>query len=98
MGYFQKHHEGVTWLGMLARVRLRRAQTMWCTHLSHVQEVVRASDLRVSERTPLNQLRLKLSGPIYNELTGEVDPVSTLRPFFCMYNCSKKHTFLHDLN
>ena len=37
-----------------------------------LQEVVRTSDVRVSERTPLNQLRLKPYGPIYNELTGEV--------------------------
>ena len=43
------------------------------TCLSRLQEVVRTSDVRVSERTPLNQLRLKPSGPIYNELTGEVE-------------------------
>ena len=39
---------------------------------SLVQEIVRTSDIRVSERVPLNSLRLKPFGPIYNELTGEV--------------------------
>ena len=36
------------------------------------REVVRTSDIRVSERTPLADLRLKPFDPIYNELTGEV--------------------------
>lgn len=35
-------------------------------------KVVRTTDVRVSERTPLTDLRLKSFGPIYNELTGEV--------------------------
>ena len=39
---------------------------------SLVQEIVRTSDIRVSERVPLNSLRLQPFGPIYNELTGEV--------------------------
>ena len=39
---------------------------------SIMQNVVRSSDIRVSERTPLNSLRLKPFGPIYNELAGEV--------------------------
>ena len=36
------------------------------------KEVVRTNDIRVSERTPLTELRLKPFSPIYNELTGEV--------------------------
>ena len=36
------------------------------------REVVRTNDIRVSERTPLAELRLKPFSPIYNELTGEV--------------------------
>ena len=36
------------------------------------REVVRTTDIRVSERTPLADLRLKSFEPIYNELTGEV--------------------------
>ena len=35
-------------------------------------KVIRTTDVRVSERTPLTDLRLKSFGPIYNELTGEV--------------------------
>ncbi len=34
--------------------------------------VVRTTDVRISERTLLNDLRLKPFGPIYNQLTGEV--------------------------
>ncbi len=34
--------------------------------------VVRTTDVQVSERTPLNELRIKPYGPIYNQLTGEV--------------------------
>ncbi len=34
--------------------------------------VVRTADVRVSERTLLNDFRLKPFGPIYNQLTGEV--------------------------
>lgn len=36
------------------------------------KKVVRTTDVRVSERTPLTDLRLESFGPIYNELTGEV--------------------------
>ena len=36
------------------------------------RDVVRTTDIRVSERTPLSDLRLKPFDPIYNELTGEV--------------------------
>ncbi|XP_064390453.1 uncharacterized protein LOC135338299 isoform X2 [Halichondria panicea] len=35
--------------------------------------VVRTTDVRVSERTLLNDLKLKPYGPIYNQLTGELD-------------------------
>ncbi len=34
--------------------------------------VVRTTDVRVSERTLLNDLKLQPIGPIYNQLTGEV--------------------------
>lgn len=33
---------------------------------------VRTTDVQVSERTPLNELRIQPYGPIYNQLTGEV--------------------------
>lgn len=36
------------------------------------QGVVRTSHVRVSERVPLTQLRLKSYGPIYNELAHDV--------------------------
>lgn len=36
------------------------------------QGVVRTTDVRVSERTPLMQLRQKFFGPIYNELAEDV--------------------------
>jgi len=34
--------------------------------------VVRTSDLLVSQRTPMNEFRLKPFGPIYNQFTGDV--------------------------
>ena len=36
------------------------------------QGIVRTSDVRVSERTPLTQIRQKPFGPIYNELAEDV--------------------------
>ena len=36
------------------------------------QGVVRTSDVRVSERTPLMQIRQKFFGPIYNQLADDV--------------------------
>ena len=47
------------------------------------KDVVRTSDIRVSDRTPLFSLRLKQFEPIYNELTGEVHVCVCV----CMYVC-----------
>ena len=41
------------------------------------QGVVRTSDIRVSERTPLMQTRQKFFGPIYNELSEDVRELVT---------------------
>ena len=57
------------------------------------RDVVRTTDIRVSERTPLSDLRLKPFDPIYNELTGEVHTcIYTL--YDCMFNiqCFSQHT------
>lgn len=48
------------------------------------RDVVRTTDIRVSERTPLSDLRLKPFDPIYNELTGEVQSCI----FTIMYICN----------
>lgn len=37
---------------------------------------MRTSDIRVSERTPLSQLKLTAFGPVYNELEKDVSPES----------------------
>ena len=46
------------------------------------RDVVRTTDIRVSERTPLADLRLKEFDPIYNELTGEVHVYVMQRDLF----------------
>ena len=43
----------------------------------HLCQVIRSSDICVSERTPLNTLILKPYKPIWNELTGEVYTCTT---------------------
>ena len=47
-------------------------QPAFITTRINEREVVRTNDIRVSERTPLTELRLKPFSPIYNELSGEV--------------------------
>lgn len=47
-------------------------QTAVVTATCPGQGVVRTSDIRVSERTPLIQTRQKFFGPIYNELAEDV--------------------------
>lgn len=40
--------------------------------------IVRTSDVRVSQRTPLMQVRQKFFGPIYNELAEDVSACAVL--------------------
>ena len=49
-----------------------QSQPAFITTRINEREVVRTNDIRVSERTPLTELRLKPFSPIYNELSGEV--------------------------
>lgn len=43
------------------------------------QGIVRTTDVRVSERTPLVQIRQKFFGPIYNELAEDVSCIRAFR-------------------
>ena len=53
-------------------LHMMQPQPAFITTRVNDKEVVRTNDIRVSERTPLIELRLKSFEPIYNELTGEV--------------------------
>ena len=53
-------------------IPMTQPQPVFITTRINEKEVVRTNDIRVSERTPLTELRLKPFSPIYNELTGEV--------------------------
>jgi hypothetical protein len=53
-------------------VAMPEPQPAFITTRINNKEVVRTNDIRVSERTPLTELRLKPFSPIYNELSGEV--------------------------
>ena len=54
-------------------IPMTQPQPVFITTRINEKEVVRTNDIRVSERTPLTELRLKPFSPIYNELTGEVN-------------------------
>lgn len=53
-------------------IPMTQPQPAFITTRINDKEVVRTNDVRVSERTPMTELRLKPFSPIYNELTGEV--------------------------
>ncbi len=53
-------------------IPVNQPQPAFITTRINDKEVVRTNDIRVSERTPMTELRLKPFSPIYNELTGEV--------------------------
>ena len=59
-------------INVICRLHVCTYQPAFITTRINDKEVVRTNDIRVSEHTPLTELRLKPFSPIYNELTGEV--------------------------
>lgn len=57
-------------------------QTAVVTAQCPMQGVVRTSDIRVSERTPLMHIRQKFFGPIYNELAEDVRTVISIVVYY----------------